>query len=379
MKQREIILDMGKAAFFVLAVKVLASSSSLIPWNSFVDNLCIVFAVGVMLVKVCTMTLTLGRLLSLGAVSLVVLYTCVALGQYDLMVSLVAICLLIDEDIDAYISMVFRMQSVVVVGHVAVAILMSLAGAEEMFWRVSGGRLRFNGGLSHANVLSGYITSCMMMFAWVRFNQITRNQWGWLSLVTVLSYAVSRSRTGLMLNVLLLLLVYFAQKDSQLLRRSIKPILFLLFPTLAAFVFWALKQYLNNSSVAVFVDDLLTGRIKYAAYAYTRSGTTWLPRYLEYAEKGVVSWTPEWRLNTFAFDNLYSFIFVQMGMIWIVLFTVAVAVLCLKSNFKIRVFILVWVLFAMTEVRGLNGFKFFPILLFSTLFSREGTGDEPDG
>ena len=44
MKQREIVVDLVKAAFVLLIVKVMASSSVLMPWNSLVDNLCIIFA-----------------------------------------------------------------------------------------------------------------------------------------------------------------------------------------------------------------------------------------------------------------------------------------------------------------------------------------------
>lgn len=378
MKQREIILDMGKAAFVVLAVKVMASTSLLIPWNPTVDNLCIVFALAVLLVKLCTITLTLGKLIGLAAVSLAVLYSCVSIGQYDLLISLIAVCLLINEDIDEYISMLLRTQIYILAAHIVLATMLSLTGSDHLYWSITDSRLRFNGGFAHANVLSSYITSCMLMFAWTHFREIAKNQWGWMSAVTVLSYGLSRSRTGLMLNILLLVLVYLAQKDNRLLRSFIKPVLLLSFPALAAFVYWVTQQYLNNNGLAVFVDDLLTGRIKYAAYAYIRSGTTWLPRYLDYAESGLVVWTPEWNLNTFTFDNLYSFCFMQLGMVWIVLFTVMIAIVCLRSDYKAKIFALVWVLFSMVEVHGLNCFKFFPILLFSTLFSREGADDEPD-
>lgn len=379
MKQREIILDMGKAAFLVLAVKVMASTSVLVPWNSTVDNLCILFALSVVLIKVCTLTLTLTKLISLASVALMVLYTCVSIGQYDLLISLIAVCLLINEDINEYISLLLRTQLSVLAAHIVLATVLSLTGLEERYWTMTNGRLRFYGGFSHANVLSSYITSCMLMFAWTHFGAITKNQWGWMSLVTVLSYVLSRSRTGLLLNILLLFLVYFAQKGNRLMLDNIKPVLLVSFPLLAAFVYWATRQYLNNSGAAVFLNDLMTGRIKYAAYAFARSGTTWLPRYLDYAESGRVAWTPEWNLNTFTFDNLYSFCFVQLGIVWIVLFSVLLALLCLRSGYKERVFALLWVLFAIVEVHGLNGFRFFPILLFSTLFSREGADDEPDG
>ena len=376
MKQRELIVDMGKAAFVVLAFKVVATTSWLIPWNALADNLCIVFALCVVLVKLCTLTLPLSKLLTLAAAALFALYTCVSMGQYDLLITVIAICLLINEDIDDYIRLLFRIQSVLVIGHIVIALVLSLSGNDSLFWSRSDSRLRFNGGFVHANVLSSYILSCMLMFVWTRFRHITPNEWGAMAAVTVLSYAMTRTRTGLLMNILLLLLVYLAQQDVRFLEKLIRPVLLLLFPALAVLFYWAQEQYLNHNSIALLLDDLLTGRIKYAAYAFVRSGRTWLPRYLDYAETGIVAWTPEWNLNTFTFDNLYSFMFVQMGMVWIVIFSGIAAIVCFKSEFKVKVFMLVWILYAMVEVHGLNCFKFFPLLLLSTLFSKK---EAPDG
>ena len=372
MKRREIVVDLVKAAFIVLIVKVMASTSAIMPWNSLVDNLCIIFAVCVMLVKICRLTFPLNKLIMLAGMALIALYTCVKMGQYDLLITVIAICLLIDEDLDAYIGLMFKVQTFILIAHVAVAGLLSLAGADDYFWTMTDHRLRFNGGFAHANVLACYTLSCMLMFAWKRFKHITTNQFAAMACITVLSYIMSRSRTGLLLNLFLLLLIFLTQNENKLVVKVINPILMLLFPGLAAMVFWAQGQLVSGNSIALFLDELLTGRIKYAAYANLRSGVTWLPRYLDYADTGVVGWTPEWNLNTFTFDNLFSFLFMQMGMIWIGIIIVMLAVVCKKSEFKNKLFILIWVLYAMVEVHGLNCFKFFPLMLLSTLLSGKG-------
>lgn len=372
MNRQENVLDLVKAAFVVLIVKVMASSSVIMPWNSLVDNLCIAFAICVMLAKFCRLTFPLGRLAALGALSVLALYTCVSMKQYDLLVTVVAILLLIDEDLEEYISLMLKIQAAILIGHIAVSGFLSLTGSADQFWFVSDDRLRFNGGFTHSNVLSCYILSCMLMFAWKRFRRITPNQFGWMACITVLSFIMSRSRTGLLLNLLLLLLIFLTQNENPIIEKVINPVLLLLFPGLSAMFFWAQKQYASGSRAVLILDDLLTGRIKYAAYANLRSGTTWLPRYLDYVDTGHVSWTPEWNLNTFTFDCLFSFLFTQMGMIWIGVITVLIAVVCRKLEFRNKLFILYWVLFSVVEVHGLNCFKFFPLLLLSTLLSGKG-------
>lgn len=376
MKQQEFVVDLVKAAFLVLTIKVMASTSMLMPWNSLVDNLCIIFAVGVMLVKLLRHTFALRKLVSLAGIALLVLYTCVSLGQYDLLVSLVAICLLIDEDIDEYIAMLLKTQAILIVAHVVLAVLLVLIGKGDDFWSMTGNRLRFKGGFVHANVLAIYVSSCMLMFAWKHFTNITTNKWAWMAFIMVLTYVITRSRTGLLLHIIVLLLLYAAQREHTILVRLINPILALSFPILSVFIYWAQGQYLNSSRVALLLDELLTGRVKYAAYAFTRSGTTWLPRYLDYAAEGIINWTENWNLTTFTFDNLFSFMFVQMGMIWIPVCTMIMAVVCRKSEFKVKVFLLLWIFYAMVEVHGLNCFKFFPLLLLSTLLSKKEPTDE---
>ena len=99
MKPKEIVVDLVKVAFIVLIIKVMATTSVLMPWNTLIDNMCIVFAIFVMLAKFCKLTFRLYKLIGLAILSLISLYTCVSMGQYDLLVTVVTICLLINEDL----------------------------------------------------------------------------------------------------------------------------------------------------------------------------------------------------------------------------------------------------------------------------------------
>lgn len=374
MKQRELVVDLVKTAFVVLIFKVMASASWVIPWNSFLDNLCIVFAVGVMLVKMCRLTMEFKKMVILAVVALLSLYTCVSVKQYDLFITVVTICLVMDEDLEDYITLMLKTQIIILLGHVIISGFRSLIGETHYSWAITDSRLRFNGGFVHANVLSCYISSCTLMFAWKRFGRITANQFAGMLCITVLSYIASRSRTGLLLNLFTLLIILLAQSANQVVVKGINAVLLPLFPALSAFFYLAQQWYREGRRIAVLLDDLLTGRIKYAAYACQRSGTTWLPRYLDYADTGVVSWTEEWNLNTFTFDNLYAFLFIQLGIVWVAIITLMIAVVCRKFGFKDKLFILIWALYAMVEVHGVNCIKFFPLILLTTLLSGKEAG-----
>ena len=375
MSQRNHVVDLVKVAFVVLIIKVTALYSALMPWSSLVDNLCIVFVIGVTFAKLTRLTMPLGRLLTLAILSLFALYTCVTMGQYDLLVTLLAIILLIDEDLEEYISLMLKIQAWLLVAHLAGSTLLSLLGDSRRFWFIANDRLRFKGGYDHSNVLSCFIQSCLLMFAWLRFRRITPNQFGWMTVVTVLTFIMSRSRAGLLLNIFTLLILILAQNDNELVKKLLDFAFPLLFPAQVAFIFLAQKYYISGNGAAHLLDTLLTGRIKYAAYRYLRSGTTLLPRHLDYAASGVVSWTPEWNLNTFTFDCLYSFLLMQMGILWIVVISALFIWMRKKLDFRNKVFLLIWMLFSVVEIHGLNCFKFFPLLLISTLLSEKGAED----
>lgn len=375
MSQRNHVVDLVKVAFVVLIIKVTALYSALMPWSSLVDNLCIVFVIGVTFAKLTRLTMPLGRLLTLAILSLFALYTCVTMGQYDLLVTLLAIILLIDEDLEEYISLMLKIQAWLLVAHLAGSTLLSLLGDSRRFWFIANDRLRFKGGYDHSNVLSCFIQSCLLMFAWLRFRRITPNQFGWMTVVTVLTFIMSRSRAGLLLNVFTLLILILAQNDNKLVKKLLDFAFPLLFPAQVAFIFLAQKYYTSGNGAAHLLDTLLTGRIKYAAYGYLRSGLTLLPRYLDYADSGVISWTPEWNLNTFTFDCLYSFLLMQMGILWIVVISALFIWMRKKLDFRNKIFLLIWMLFSVVEIHGLNCFKFFPLLLISTLLSEKGAED----
>ena len=375
MSQRNHVVDLVKVAFVVLIIKVTALYSALMPWSSLVDNLCIVFVIGVTFAKLTRLTMPLGRLLTLAILSLFALYTCVTMGQYDLLVTLLALILLIDEDLEEYISLMLKIQAWLLVAHLAGSTLLSLLGDSRRFWFIANDRLRFKGGYDHSNVLSCFIQSCLLMFAWLRFRRITPNQFGWMTVVTVLTFIISRSRAGLLLNIFTLLILILAQNDNKLVKKLLDFAFPLLFPAQVAFIFLAQKYYTSGNGAAHLLDTLLTGRIKYAAYGYLRSGLTLLPRYLDYADSGVVSWTPEWNLNTFTFDCLYSFLLMQMGILWIVVISALFIWMRKKLDFRNKIFLLIWMLFSVVEIHGLNCFKFFPLLLISTLLSEKGAED----
>ena len=367
--QKKSKLNLIKLSIGALAIKVMSSVSLLMPWNLWIDNIIIVLSILVLGIKMFEMKMKLKKLLVMTFLALFILVTCVQMKQYDLLISLIAIYLLMNEDVEVYISLIYKIQVGMIVIHMALAGLLSLIGYADQFWIFTGSRFRFNGGFFHPNVLASYISSCMLMYIWKRFGKITSNRFAGLLLVIIGSYVLSRSRTNFLINLLLLFLTIVGQEKKQFFDKVLNKVLKFLFPVLSIFVYFLQTHYLTGNRWILLIDSLLTGRIKYAAYAYWRSGITLWPRFLDYVQSGWVEWNEQWRLNTFAFDNGYSFIWMQMGAVWFVIITILIWVFVKRVDYKTKIFVLIWIVFAMTEVHGFNCFKFFPILLLCFLCS----------
>jgi len=372
MRQQILKINLIKLAISVLTIKVMCSTSLLIPWNSLIDNVCIIIGIFVFLIKMYGQRFTIPQFCTICFWGIFILYTCVTMKNYDLLITFITVCLLQNEELDEYISIIFKIEVLIITIHLLLAIILSLLGGGHEFLIVTGTRTRFSGGFTHPNVLSAYVFSCMIMYVWKHFGEISGNEFCELVLVMLGTYFATKSRTSFLLNILLLLLIFLGQNKQNFMEKIMNRVLKYVFPFMSLFVYWAQKNYLTGNIFIIGIDNLLSGRLKYAAYAYETSGITWFPRYLDYVESGKVSWDVIWNLNTFTFDNIYSFLFIQMGGIWIVLISVLIIALCKKCSYKCKVFILIWIFFSMTEVHGLNCYKFFPILLVSYLISDEG-------
>jgi hypothetical protein len=118
------------------------------------------------------------------------------------------------------------------------------------------------------------------------------------------------------------------------------------------------------------MDTFLNARIRLGAYAYNRYGLTILGRnFLSFH----AVWDEKWKLNWFTFDCTYSYLMINMGVIWIVFIALIFWKLADYKSNKVNIAIVVWSLYAVSEVHALNSFLCYPILLTVLLFEKKKT------
>lgn len=370
--QRYIKINLIKIAIALLTIKYLISSMTIIALPSWFDSMIVGFAMAVFVLKAVKERFVLKEFLLFGIVSLFVLYTCVQIQEYEFLVNIIALFLLKGEKFEEYVRMTFRIEFFTISLVFLVTLVMSFCGHYDEFWMYTEERLRFTGGFVHPNTLASYSFSCILKYIWIQYDCMTKNKYAALLLISCVLYGFTKTRTTFLITVGFFLLLFISKRET--VKNLVEKYLKFLFPALLAAMYYCIKNYVNGNAVINLFDKFLTGRIRLGSYSYTLSGVTVLPKYLEYKSKGV-EWTETWGITSFTFDSLYSFLLMQLGILWCVLLTVLICQLIKKTNFKGHIFILIWIAYAMTEVYGLNCFKVFPAMLFAFLFNKE-TQDE---
>lgn len=371
-------INLVRWMIIVLTIKTLLTTSLIIPWTSWMDGSCTVFAIIVFALKLYQDKDQLLQDRWLSALGIGIVLTCLVLRSYNLMLTFMTVYLLQGRPFDKYVRLILRLEVALIAFHLLISGGMSILGSGEAFWIVTDTRLRFTGGFNHPNILSTYLLSCMLMYIWLHFDHLSKMDAAMFIGITLFSFVTSKSRTGLLINVMVLLVLYFFRHPLERfpVQRYLKQFLPYLFPILMVLNILAMVIFPYHWSLIDFVDGLFSGRIRLGAYALARSGIAILPRYLNYASTGLVTWDWTWQMNTFTFDNLYSFCWVQLGLIWIMLLGYLIARLIAQTDTKVHVFILVWLLYSLTEVHGLNVYQFFPALCMTFLFDHRG-GESP--
>jgi len=137
-------------------------------------------------------------------------------------------------------------------------------------------------------------------------------------------------------------------------------------PFCAALTIFLMFHYSKDNAIVMALDRLLTGRIKLGAYGLQNEGATFAGHFIPYLN-GQVTWDPYWMINDFTFDNIYSDSLVHMGFIWLAVYTAVFYLLGRKRNFKISCYVIIWAVYGLTEVHGLNGFIWIPVLISAYL------------
>lgn len=355
-----------KMGLLLLVIKSLGGSSRILPIEQNFDTILSLLGTLFFIMNILSAKYPLKTLLQYVAIVLLGMYTSMQVGNVSIFITIATILAIRKERFDEVIRFIYLCEVGFLFVHTLYMIVYALFFSTNVLFTLVNGDMRFNFGFGHPNVAAIILVNLFFMWAWINYNNIRKKQLLAILLIEIATYLLTNSRTALLITIVFLLLLYFGKvvNGKHLLTRIGASFLF---PVLGVIMWLLVIGYLNGNLISIAINQILTSRIKLGAFAVDRFGYSLFGQDLSHFS---MVWDSAWGLNTFTFDNIYTYTMVNVGIVWLVLCAILFSKLAWNKNVKVNIFIIVWALYGITEVHGINSYLCFPILLVSLLFDR---------
>lgn len=334
-------------------LKTLTAVSGVVPYYEFADDLLSYAAAACFGFSLLCKTYNLQRLIGFASVFLLSLFSAHQSGTLTIVLAVLTCLAFYREDLEKSIAFLFFWEAVYVLFHIGISLILACLGQPPIVQISDQSRWHF--GFSHPNVFSVLLINLLCMWIWLHFDGLNRKHLLAVSLVAAIFYCFTGTRSALYAAFILVFLLVLRRREG-LLRFGGAVCMIAL--ALAEYGLW--KGYLQGSELARSINNILSGRINLAAYALDHFGLCVLGQDLNNIS---VSWDPKWQISTFTFDDIYSYLAINHGLIWLTgIILLFLRAFCRGSS-RNCVFLILWALYGTTETHVINPYLFFPLLL----------------
>lgn len=352
-----------KLAIAMLILKMFLSFTALIPYSDMLDDTLALFSAGLFGLEILKKRYAPKTLLIYAVIVLLGLYSVVRIGNAGFLITIITCLAIREENIDEIVRYIYKIECFLFSSVVIISWLMSVSGIKSITTVISG-KLRYNFGFSHPNTFSMLLFNLILMWGYINFNKIRMKNVAAIFLLATIAYRFTKTRTFLIDVGCFLILLLITKTRKSRSDNAISVVARFITPTLAAATYVLAALYKEGNTVAIKVDDLLSYRIRLAAYGLTQYGVAFFGQNLSSVS---VVYDPYWGLTTFTFDNIYAYLITNIGIVWLGIICMCFYFLAKEKEPKRCIFIIVWGLYGMTEVHGINGYACFPILMCTAL------------
>lgn len=354
------LLNLG---LFVFTIKTGLDLSGIIPLNEYVDSILIVVGLTAFIAAILQQGYTAKVLLKYAVITALSLCSTLLSGQSVIIVSVITILAVRKTDITQVIKNIRLWSSSFLVLHSLYFIALLLLGKAELFSVDGMNRIRASFGFVHANTFSVYLFNIILAWVWENYDRLKTRHLITIAFIGIIAFLFTDSKTSFICTLCLLGLLYIVKKIRPTILQTVAG---LIVPFFAGFFLLSYSLWLKGNPIVFVIDNVLTGRIKLGAYALSRYGLTALGQQMDF---GSLTWTSQWKLNHFTLDCTYTSLLTNIGWMWLLILSICFYMLAKRKNFKINTFIIMWALYAISEVHGLDVYLCFPSLLVTLLFS----------
>lgn len=341
----------------LLTFKTIAGGSIIIPYSDLADDVLSLLGAACFAVAMLQKRIPRKTLAWYGLVLCAAAYSATQIGTMMILMVVMTCIAFREEDTEKSIAYMFFWESLLLGIHTLASVILALAGI-SMETEISG-VLRFNFGFSHPNVFTVLLVNVTCMWLWLRYDAL---QWRHLLVclglhLVFFCFTNTRTAIGVLLLICLLYAVFHHRPRYQPLLRGAAAAAF---PAATVVMLVLLALYSSNIGIINRIDDLLSWRVHMGAYALERYGITLFGQDLTSVS---VVWDEFWQMSGLTFDNLYSYLLVNYGVVWILAISILFCRTARHGRERDCVVLLAWCAYGMTEIHGINPYMFFPLLL----------------
>lgn len=345
----------------LMILKVFIPLSDVLPQSIVFDNILSFTSAGILAIDVILKKLSIKRLIVYSVITILSLYTSIVTEQYGFLITVVAVMAIANYDFDSIIYFIYRWELILFVTHMGIALLYNFLPGVSIV-QIIGDVKRFNFGFGHPNTFSAYLFNLIIMWIWLHYKTIVSKDVIQILLIELVSYVFTRTRTSL-IDVFVLCIILLIAKRYEI-NTILSTIAKFIVPFFSAFIFILVILFITKNPVVLFLDKLVSSRIRLGAYAYYFYKPTLFGQNIPFSN---VTWDSFWQLNGLTFDCTYTSLIMMQGIVWLIILSIGFFLLGRMKNNKISIAIIAWALYAITEIHGINGFMCFPVLLLSIL------------
>lgn len=351
---------------FLLMLKEVCDKSNIIPDLEVLDT-CFSAAVFILFILVIMQQLFSCRLLIIyGVISVIALYSAKTSGMMIVAQTVLIILAIRGENIDDIARFLFKWKCRFLLLNSIVAISFWTIGISEIGAYYEGGkRYRIHWGYGRPGHFADYILDLLVLWCWLHYENIKKQDYIKLFIIVLFTYLSTDSRVVFLVSALLPCLIWITrhtEKIDKVIQWGAKFIV----PVLTFFMVFLIKAFSKNNAIAWKIDAILNTRVRLNGYYLSRYGISWLGRE---NLTGLGQFDPVWQSRGGTFDSAYTWLIVQMGMIWLIILTIAFFQLANRKNTLVNILLIIWALAAFIDTDFLNGIRSFSILLIVQLLN----------
>lgn len=359
MRTRKLTVSYMTLGTILMATKVMLSYGRVLPYSYVLDTILVCVALACFVIRILAQKYSGKTLTIYFVISVFALYSCIQARNNSLLITIVTLFALRNYNINKFLKTIFKVESFWCGFHVVYSLLYSIFVSWDKYLLYMDGRYRFSFGFTHANTFSTLLFCNLMLYIWLNYESNLSKTLVKTTVIECVAFAFTSSRTALATYIILVFLILL--RNTSVGRKLTKLLCEFGIPTISICFMLLIKEYIKGNPLSYLVDAVLTSRVKLGAYAYKDYGMTFAGQYVKYLNN--ISWDQKWQLNSFTFDNAYSFLAISLGVVWIIVLSLAYYKCAQQLDIKSLIFMGMWVVYGLSETTILNGYFCFPVFL----------------